>query len=545
MDSQKIRTSVRPEGIFVYGIHKPNYTVSNHRMEKDPQFLGATAHGIPVTNIVNLPVGDIEVRDADWVFEIANPLPFKGVTYINKKWADASANDPSRFTIPAPPALSLHDTLEKEGLDQSLIEALPAPLQLALATTSTDAKDLIILAELSCEMIYGTARNPIGLQYKKTDRGYRAIIHDETLFEAVANNPALPTRYRCLMVIRPGAQGDSPISAEWSSEMSHAYEYLRTNSYIAGGHYAANMAEDTVRYSIEELQTEDLGGLRRLYYQRSYIRLAEELQVELTHEYPLMTLEEIESLRNSINSKLSENPEKLNSKSTLWGWNFGFDYAPSKYRLHASHQQIHQQYAMIPQQMECHATHGEPQTDEISPYSSGDLIEETIIAYRQQYGSDYFIDYIKAIENNSRIDDRDDLQSSLIVWSDENVILFVPKAQTSQWELQLISRGDNSDRFTGNLLEADSKTRHSFDMGILAAQKLLGILGAQMVTSIEYSKKFTQRKLNQPLLYAFLPRLPESPGAFSENQLRFINGHYPEDFATACRRALEASNIEW
>jgi len=40
------------------------------------------------------------------------------------------------------------------------------------------------------------------------------------------------------------------------------------------------------------------------------------------------------------------------------------------------------------------------------------------------------------------------------------------------------------------------------------------------------------------LLYAFLPRLPESPGAFSEAQLRWINGHYPEDFAAACRRRL-------
>jgi len=40
------------------------------------------------------------------------------------------------------------------------------------------------------------------------------------------------------------------------------------------------------------------------------------------------------------------------------------------------------------------------------------------------------------------------------------------------------------------------------------------------------------------LLYAFLPRLPESPGAFSEAQLRWINGHYPEDFAASCRRRL-------
>ena len=43
----------------------------------------------------------------------------------------------------------------------------------------------------------------------------------------------------------------------------------------------------------------------------------------------------------------------------------------------------------------------------------------------------------------------------------------------------------------------------------------------------------------QHLLYVFLPRLPESPGGFSEAQLRWINGHYPEDFAAACREQLD------
>jgi hypothetical protein len=29
-------------------------------------------------------------------------------------------------------------------------------------------------------------------------------------------------------------------------------------------------------------------------------------------------------------------------------------------------------------------------------------------------------------------------------------------------------------------------------------------------------------------------------GAFSEAELRYINGHYPEDFAIACRLQLES-----
>jgi hypothetical protein len=56
-----------------------------------------------------------------------------------------------------------------------------------------------------------------------------------------------------------------------------------------------------------------------------------------------------------------------------------------------------------------------------------------------------------------------------------------------------------------------------------------------MITNIEYSKRFDAPDKDQRLLYPFLPRLPESPGAFSEAQLRWIKGHYPEDFAAACR----------
>ena len=44
--------------------------------------------------------------------------------------------------------------------------------------------------------------------------------------------------------------------------------------------------------------------------------------------------------------------------------------------------------------------------------------------------------------------------------------------------------------------------------------------------------------MQQPLIYALLPKLPFSMGAFSEAQLRYINGHYPEDFAATCRFAL-------
>jgi hypothetical protein len=120
-----------------------------------------------------------------------------------------------------------------------------------------------------------------------------------------------------------------------------------------------------------------------------------------------------------------------------------------------------------------------------------------------------------------------------VVYQDARVMLFVPKAQTSQWELQLMTR-----KAVGNILEADEAMRDAIDRAMLLAMQVLSAMGAAMITVIEYSKRFTIADGDQRLIYAFLPRLPESPGAFSEAQLRWINGHYPEDFAQACRMRL-------
>lgn len=137
------------------------------------------------------------------------------------------------------------------------------------------------------------------------------------------------------------------------------------------------------------------------------------------------------------------------------------------------------------------------------------------------------------------MDERKDLDSSLVVWEDSQVMLFVPKAQTSQWELQIITLGKEGACGAGNITEANEASRESLNRGIYFAQKALAGLGAEMVTSIEYPKRLGKNgEKGQHLLYALLPRLPESPGAFSEAQLRFINGHYPEDFAAVCRRQL-------
>jgi hypothetical protein len=529
---------ISPEGRFQYGIHKPAYTVTNLRVQLRIQKLGTLPDRSAVDNRMNFPEANLTVTQADWIFEIPNPFPFRGATFIDKEWADASANNYGRIGLPARKDVSFSDLLIQTGTDTGLLEKLPAPLLLTLATCSTDPEDLQRLAALCCDLDYAADGTPTGLQYKKGRRKTRPIIHDHALFEAIANNPSLPDAYKTVMVLRPGAQGDSEIVGEWPQDgQTHVFEYLRRNSYIAGGHYAANMADDAVRYSIDTLSAADMKGLRHLYYQRTYISLAARIGITPLPERHQLTNEELEILRQAIIQP--ENEGKLPRSSTLWGWNFGFDYAPSGYRLHASHQQIHQQYAMVPEAVETFSGDPERPVGTQPAYSCGDMIAKVIEEYKGLFGRELFDDYLTAIANNKRMDGRTDRESDLIVWQDESVMLFVPKAQTSQWELQLMTRKDAGGRFPGNILETDAQVRASLDTGILCAQKVLAALGARMVTTIEYAKRMgAGAHIHQPLLYAFLPRLPESPGAFSEAQLRFISGHYPEDFAAVCRLQL-------
>lgn len=541
----KLRTCVTPEKQFLYGIHKPSYTVCNLRAGKKVERLGPII-GSDVRweqdNRGNFPDGSLSIGKADWIFEIPNPFPFRGTTFIDQEWAEASATDYRRIGLPENEQTSLTQTLKQAGVSAALFRQLPSPVLLALATCSTDPQDLIQLAELSCEIEKNTDGVPVGLQYrKKKDGRIRPVFHDHALFEAVANNAYLPDSYKKVMVVRPGAQGGSEIVGEWFERAdTHVFEYLRRNSYIAGGHYAANMADDAIRYAISELSAADMQGLRHLYYQRTYIRLAAQLGLDLPMEQRGLIPEELEELRQKIQNSLGN--RDTSAMATLWGWNFGFDYAPSGYRLHASHQQVHQQYAMIPETVAAHV--GDPETScgEFPAFGCGDMVAEVMCHYREQVGSDFFEDYIACIRNNRRMDGRVDRENSLVVWQDEHVMLFVPKAQTSQWELQLMALNDGQGKVVGNIVEADSATRASLDRGILLAQKALAGLGARMVTSIEYPKRIGSRSRKgepgQHLLYAFLPRLPESPGAFSEAQLRFINGHYPEDFAAVCRQQL-------
>lgn len=473
---------------------------------------------------------------ADRVYEIPNMFPFKGTTFINAAWADFNAQTPSAIRLPEPEENSLSksitDWLREADQDKidDLFSKLPNNVLLALATTSTDPEDLVRLARICCDFLFDERNMPTGLVYQKRPNGQvKAHIHNHPLFESVANNPYLPNPYKQAMVLRPGAQGGSEIIGEWVEEGHHVFEYLRRNSYIPWGHFASNMANDSVRYHIKELSAEDMLGLRHLYYQRTFVRLAQDLAIDRDNNTPLSPAQ-LEKLRLDIVRRLEQCTQPPPFDCTLWGWNYGFDFAPSHYRLNASHQQIHQQFAMLPSSLA--AWQGGVKTDQsFTPFACGDLVEDCIKDYHRQHNRSFFADLITNIRNNRRMDGGEE-NASLIIYEDEQVILFVPKAQTSQWELQLLTLQP-----VGNILEADENTRRSLDLAMHRAMQILGSLGVKLVTTIEYSKRLCS-PLDQRLMYSFLPKLPKSPGAFSETQLRWIMGHFPEDFAAACREHL-------
>lgn len=523
---------------FIVGVHKPCFEVKNLRGNDYLTSLGLLEDGTEVENSVNFPNQDIHEPSADTIYEIANPFPFRGATYINSAWADIKAAQPDTIRIPEPePCSFLQNYISLKDKDTSikdknaLLDILPHPLQIALAQASTDPEELVLLAKKSCRILFDSGKPaPVGIGYKK-NRNNKIVpdIYDHELFEVLVNNINLPDEYKNVLVLKPGVQGGNEITGEYLSKdgRTHVFEYLRRNSYIPWGHFASNMANDAIRYKASELSIEDMKGIRHLYYQRAFIRLAAELDIPCPEKREELTQEELEDLRKKITTALHKPFESsLTFNATLWGWNFGYGYAQG-HRLHASHQMIHQQNAMIPGQVKT-------DTGEIVPsFACGDLIRDFIEQYRKTTGKSFFKNYLKAIKNNTRTDGNKDEDSSLILMEDDHTILFVPKAQVSEWELQLMPK-----KLCGNIMEADTDMRSSLDKGILTAVKVLESLGAKFITSIEFSKRFDSLNTDQHLLYSFIPRLPYSPGTFSEAQLRWISGCYPEDFAGACRKTL-------
>lgn len=536
-----LKTCVSPAGRFVYGLHQPFFHIENFRKNDGIRSLGRDENGNEAVNTRNFPPSAVNEPRADVIYEIHNPFPFRGATFINSVWADAKSKNPESITLPRPKPMSFSLSLTKslgEGADLDRVFAtLPQPILLTIAAESTDPAELIRLAHLCCTIQYrdGVAH---GLLFEKNGQGHLTpVIRNHALFESLVNNPCLPEPLREVMVLRPGVQGGSEIVGEYENTDTgvHVYEYLRRNSYIPWGHFAANMAEDAPRYDMAGTREEDIRGLRFLYYQRTYSRTGEMLGLTGLDERTPASDEALEDLRCRIMDTLSAGKTgPLMFNATLWGWNYGFHFTASGYNLHGSHQQIHQQYAMIPREIEGFSGFDGP-AGRMPTYGCGDQVHAFITAYRKETGQDFFTDYIRAIRSNTRMDNGDPKRSSLVVYEDEHVMLFVPKAQTSQWELNLMPKQP-----LAHILATDQAVRHSLDAAMFKAMTLLTTLGARMITCIELSGRFDARETGQHLLYAFLPKIPYSMGAFTEAQLRFINGHYPEDFALACRSVLSS-----
>jgi len=524
-------TCVAPSGEFIYGIHKPRFKATNLRENDFIVDLGRTSNQDTVNNAENFPKRDVKVSAGTWIFEIPNAFPFMGATFILKSKADQTVDGCNPFR-------ELRQRVDPKSPIPD-IQTQSRPAMLSLASSSTDPKLLGALAERSCEFIYDESTDIVsGRFYQQDDAGHLSpAISDHHLFQLVSNNPFLPDSYKRQMVLIPGVQGKSPIVGEYMEGDTHIWEYLRENSYIPWGHYAANMAHDAVRYRISSLTSKDVSGLRHLYYQRIYVQLAAELGLPAPTGRKVLSGDELENLRLSLLGELEQRTKsggELPFNTVIWGQNYGFDLSVSGYRLGGSHQQIHQQFALVRTDMPLYVGgENEKSSRSMPTYAQGDRIAQFTKTYKEKIGKGFFETYLQAIQNNKRMDGRLDKASDLIIYQDEYVLVFVPKAQRSQGEIQIMSKVR-----CGNIVDAETRVRHSLDRAIMLTMKILENLGAEIFTAFEISKRLDNLDRDQRLLYCFFPRHPQSPGGFSEFQQRWINNHYPEDFAKSCRDEL-------
>ena len=129
----KLRTCVSPEGKFIYGIHKPRFTVANMRENDFLGVLGLDTADRPVRNFQNFPEGDVMEPEGVWIYEIPNPFPFRGATYIDRNWAEAKAADPLMIELSRPVSTSMSSFLSKvmrcgEGGPKDIIDETFAEL---------------------------------------------------------------------------------------------------------------------------------------------------------------------------------------------------------------------------------------------------------------------------------------------------------------------------------------------------------------------------------------------------------------------------------
>lgn len=194
---------------------------------------------------------------------------------------------------------------------------------------------------------------------------------------------------------------------------------------------------------------------------------------------------------------------------------------------------IHQQNAMIP------AAVSDSQDNPVHCFSAGDMVAEFLRDFRAAYGSDFFNAYLEAIRTNTRTDGRPSGPSSLIVYEDDQVLLFAPKAQVSEWELQIMTKMP-----CPHILAADTAVRSSIDTAMLKAVQALETIGAQMVTAVEFSGRFDGEDLRQHLVYSFIPRLPMRRPHFPRPRCGGSAAVFPKTLPRPAGRPLTGCNKE-
>ncbi len=147
------RTCVGENGRFIVGNHEPEFSVKNLRDHEYYEQLGELCDGTKVDNQVNFPKQDLYEPNADTIYEIPNAFPFRGTTYINSAWADVKARHPKSIGIQTPEPCSFLKNV-KDLEPPAALDLLPHPLLIALAQSSTDPEELVLLAKKSCKIIF-------------------------------------------------------------------------------------------------------------------------------------------------------------------------------------------------------------------------------------------------------------------------------------------------------------------------------------------------------------------------------------------------------
>ena len=244
-------TSVTPTGRFRVGIHQPSYTVANLRQHDYLLSLGTLPDGQVAGNQANFPASDVQVAQARPIYEIRNPLPFRGCTFIDTGWAESRAAAPLSIRLPAPQPVSLRALLGQYCVESDIhriIQQLPRSLRYDLAATSTDPQELVWLAESCCQFVRSGEGAPAGLRYQEKNGEPRAVISDFELFETIANNPHLPDVYKQIMVLRPGVQGGSEIVGDdLRRTTENPFRITRCFHCGAAGQFGDDVDEDRHR----------------------------------------------------------------------------------------------------------------------------------------------------------------------------------------------------------------------------------------------------------------------------------------------------------